>query len=94
MEAPTERLDGHERFLPLLRELIEKPAEIWTNWTVDARGRYELRRRFVKAVTLDDGQVVELVAESTAGGVWLRLAFDADTVALARQGLPVWKRGE
>ncbi|MDC8012928.1 PBECR2 nuclease fold domain-containing protein [Tahibacter soli] len=94
LDAPAERLGGRERFLPLLRELIEQPAEIWTNWIVNARGRYELRRRFVKAVTLDDNQPVELVAESTAGGVWLRLAFDADTVALARQGLLVWKRSE
>lgn len=42
LEAPAERLDGRERFLPLLRELIEQPAEIWTNWTIDARGRYRL----------------------------------------------------
>lgn len=46
-------------YLPLLRELMEEPQEIWVGFaTQEASGKVELLRRYLRLVTLPDGEVL------------------------------------
>lgn len=46
-------------YLPLLRELMEEPQEIWVGFaTHEASGKVELLRRYLRLVTLPDGEVL------------------------------------
>lgn len=76
--------------LPLLREVVEQPIEVWMNWAVDGNGRYVLRKVYLKRVQLSDGRTVTLVAEAL-GAVWTALRSVEDAQDL-RQGLLLWSR--
>lgn len=93
LEKPGTRLDGRERYLPLLREAIEEPAEIWVNWAVNASGRYALRRYYLRRIELPKGKTLTIVADAY-GAVWT--GFDAfigtKPQSKNRQGLLVWSR--
>lgn len=95
-QRPVERLDGRERYFPLIPELIENPAEIWLGWTVDpATGRVTLRRRYVKLVTTEGGGSLGLVADAD-GGMYSGLTFYFGKIsprAGLRWGLLVYRRG-
>lgn len=52
-------------YLPLLPELIREPQEIWVGFaTNDVTGRVELRRRYVRCVTLRGGKLLSLVTDA------------------------------
>lgn len=78
------------QLLPLLREVVEQPVEIWANWAIDGNGRILLRKLYIKRVQHSDGTVTTLVAEAL-GSVWTALRAESDVVAL-RQGLLIWSR--
>ncbi len=68
------RLDGRERYFPLIREVIEDPYEIWANFAKnDLTGKYGIRRNYVKFFDLgrENGKpkIVGIVAEAVKG-VW------------------------
>ena len=93
LENPK-RLDGRERYLPLLREVIERPFEIWANFARNEAGKVGVRRYYVKVVQADDGKALTLVAEVLPGGVWGSFDFfrGARPQPRSRQGLLVWGR--
>lgn len=69
LEEPR-RQDGREAVFPLLRELVEHPAEIWVGFARSAvSGRVMLRRRYVRLFDTGKDKVVALVADLD-GGVW------------------------
>jgi SPP1 gp7 family putative phage head morphogenesis protein len=64
------RLQGRERFLPFLPDLIENPYEIWVGFARnELTGRVAIRRRYVKAVQVEKDRSIGLVAEAVEG-VW------------------------
>jgi hypothetical protein len=93
LEKPGTRLAGRERYLPLLREVIEDPAEIWVSWAVNGNGRYALRRYYLKRFDLADGKTLTLIAEAS-GGIWTTFNFMVGRTAQAknREGLLVYGR--
>lgn len=93
LEKPATRLGGREHYIPLLRETIEQPAEIWVNWAVDANGRYALRRYYLKRIELANGKTLTLIADAH-GAVWTGFDFFTGRKPQAqnRQGLLVWSR--
>ena len=76
--------------LPLLREVVEQPVEVWMNWAVDTNGRYVMRKVYLKRIALPDGLSVILVAEAL-GAVWVALSGVEDAQDF-RQGLLLWSR--
>lgn len=97
LEQPK-RLDGRERYLPLLRETIEAPFEIWANFAQNELGRVGLRRYYVKRVeVVEDGKMVALtlIAEVLPGGRWGSIDFFRGRApqVTSRSGLLVWGRG-
>ncbi|WP_162407344.1 PBECR2 nuclease fold domain-containing protein [Pseudoxanthomonas jiangsuensis] len=98
LEKPG-RLDGRERYLPLLAETIEKPFEIWANFARNEAGQLGLRRYYVKRVEVveDDKRLaLTMIAEVLPGGVWGSFDFfrGARPQARSRQGVLVWGRPE
>ncbi len=98
LEDP-QRLDGRQRYLPLLRDVVEQPFEIWANFAQNGLGRVGLRRYYVKRVeVLEEGKKVTLtaIAEVLPGGVWG--AFDlfrgSRPQPSVRSGLLLWARDE
>ncbi|RPE81838.1 phage minor head protein [Vulcaniibacterium tengchongense] len=93
LEDPK-RLDGRQKYLPLLRETIEAPFEIWANFARNARGQVGLRRYYVKTVRLEGRKALTLIAEVLPGGVWGSFDFfrGARPQPRSRQGLLVWGR--
>lgn len=93
LEQPK-RLDGRQRFLPLLQETIEAPFEIWANFAVNDRGRVGLRRFYVKTLTLAGAGALTLIAEVLPGGIWGTFDFfrGSRTQPRTRRGLLVWGR--
>ena len=64
----TGKTDGRARFIPLLRSLIENPAEIWTGFeTVPGTGRVVLKRRYVRVFDLGNGRGLIFVAQFDRG---------------------------
>ena len=62
------RLQGREQYLPMLREVVEDPYEIWVGFARnELTGRIELRRRYVKAVDAGSGRVLGFIADAVAG---------------------------
>jgi SPP1 gp7 family putative phage head morphogenesis protein len=92
----TKRLQGREQYLPLLRETIEQPYEIWVGWARnELTGKVELRRRYVKAVDVGNKRVLGFVAEAV-GGQWVGFNFLSGGLTGAnnlRQGMLLWGRG-
>ncbi|WP_295937018.1 PBECR2 nuclease fold domain-containing protein [uncultured Xanthomonas sp.] len=98
LEKPA-RLDGREKYLPLLAETIENPYEIWANWARNDAGQVSLRRYYVKRVEIEDEgkrYALTTIAEVLPGGVWGSFDFfrGARPQARSRQGLLVWGRPE
>lgn len=93
LDKPGTRLAGREQYIPLVREVIEDPAEIWINWAVNGSGRIGLRRYYLKTVTLPGGKTLTLIVDAQ-GGVWVAFNFMVGRGAQAqnRQGLLVWSR--
>lgn len=89
LTTPDQRRGGRERYLPLLRQLVERPAEIWTNWVVNEAGEYMLRRRLVSAIEAADGSMELVAIDATAGGIALDWVTGAQAAGL-RQGQLVW----
>jgi len=91
----AKRLDGRERFFPLIPEILEDPFEIWVTFAVNEQsGRYSLRRRYVKMIRIDKTRVLGLVADAW-DGYWLGLTvFRGTKTALKRlrQGWLAWGR--
>lgn len=93
IEKPDTRLAGRERYLPLLREIIEDPFEIWAIWSVNGTGRYALRRYYIKSFELRDGKTLTAIVEA-GSGIWTTFnLMDAGRPQLKnRQGLLVYGR--
>lgn len=96
LEAPK-RLDGRERYLPLLKETIESPFEIWANFAQNERGKVGVRRYYVKRVEVVEGGkpiTLTVVAEVLPGGVWGSFDFYRGRAPQrsSRSGLLVWGR--
>lgn len=92
--AAPKRLDGRERYLPLLRETIESPFEIWANFAVNGRGKVGIRRYYVKTVRAEGNRALTLIAEVSPGGIWCSFDFfrGGRPQPRSRQGLLVWGR--
>ncbi|WP_282258515.1 PBECR2 nuclease fold domain-containing protein [Stenotrophomonas sp. PS02301] len=102
LEKPS-RLDGREKYLPLLAETIQNPFEIWANFAQNDAGQIGLRRYYVKRVevTEDEGgaqkrYALTMIAEVLPGGVWGSFDFFRGNKPQprSRQGLLVWGRSE
>lgn len=93
LESPK-RLDGREKYLPLLREVIESPFEVWVSWAKNGRGRVGLRRYYVKVIKDKGNRALTAIAQVEPGGVWS--TFDLfrgnRPQPSTRQGLLVWGR--
>lgn len=91
------RVNGREQYLPLLRELVEQPAEVWIGFARnELTGRIELRRRYVKVIDVGKRRVVGLIADAVAGQ-WIGFNFFAGGLTGAgnlRSGMLLWGRGE
>ncbi|MCC6594271.1 MAG: hypothetical protein IT479_13490 [Xanthomonadales bacterium] len=62
------RLQGREQYLPMLKELVEEPYEVWASFARnELTGKVMLRRRYVKAVEVGKSRIVGLVADAVAG---------------------------
>lgn len=87
---------GRAPFLPLIKETIEDPFEIWLSFERhQATGRVVLRKRFVKAVRLASDRFALLVAQ-TAKGRFEAYTFlttrDASYVQKQRAGTIIYRR--
>ena len=95
MMSDASRQDGRERYFPLFREVIEKPAEIWIGWArSDKSGRVALRRRYVKLIEIGAGRIIGLIADAD-GGMWSGLTLFRSRKsggAKLRAGLRIFKR--
>jgi hypothetical protein len=93
LDQPGTRLAGREAYIPLVREVLEDPAEIWVNWAVNGTGRYALRRYYLKRLALRDGRTLTLIVDAD-GTVWTGFNFmvGRNTQPQNRQGLLVWSR--
>lgn len=83
-------LDGRERFVSALAQIVADPAEVWINWVVGPDGRYDIRRNLLSAYRTDAG-ITPVALVTTAGGIGLDLVV-GDAVAALRQGHRVWSR--
>ena len=96
LEKPA-RLDGREKYLPLLAEVIEQPFEIWANFAHNEAGKLGLRRYYVKRVEVEEEgkrYALTMIAEVLPGGVWGSFDFfrGSRPQPRSRQGLLVWGR--
>lgn len=75
-EKPAYILVEHrETYLPFIKELVEKPAEVWVSFAKhEATGRVELRRRYLKVIELDKRTKVTLVCDFSRGE-WVGLTL-------------------
>jgi phage gp29-like protein len=92
----AKRMQGREQYLPLLREVIEQPYEIWAGFARnELTGKIELRRRYVKAIDLGNKRVLGFMADAV-NGQWVGFNFFSGGVTGAnnlRQGMLLWGRG-
>nr|WP_240196489.1 PBECR2 nuclease fold domain-containing protein [Stenotrophomonas lactitubi] len=102
LEKPS-RLDGREKYLPLLAETIQAPFEIWANFAQNDAGKVGLRRYYVKRVEVTEGEgaaakryALTVIAEVLPGGVWGSFDFFRGNKPQprSRQGVLVWGRSE
>ena len=76
MLAQRDRLDGRERYFPLLPGLLEKPQEIWVGFDRHKKsGRVRMRRRYIRYFDLGENEAVGLVGELDARNLWSGLTF-------------------
>ncbi|MBA0297269.1 hypothetical protein D7Y24_02350 [Stenotrophomonas maltophilia] len=102
LEKPS-RLDGREKYLPLLAETIQSPFEVWANFARNEAGQLGLRRYYVKRIEVTESEggaqkryALTVIAEVLPGGVWGSFDFFRGSKAQprSRQGLLVWGRSE
>lgn len=68
LQKPATRWDGREAYFPFIRELIEKPYEIWIGFAQsETSGRVGIRMKYVKAIRLEKNRVLGLYAEFMNG---------------------------
>lgn len=93
LEAPSARLSGRQQYIPIIREVIEHPYEVWVNWARNERGMVGLRRYYVKRVRVG-GRALTLVAQTQRGGIWTAFDFFSGRAAQpsVRQGHLIWGR--
>lgn len=93
IEAPK-RMDGRDRYFPLIPELVERPHEIWFGFVRDAEtGRVHVRRRHVRLVRDGKDRFIGLVADVVRGD-WLGLTVfrgGKSSVRQLRQGRLAWR---
>lgn len=93
--ADPKRAAAHrERFFPLIRDLIEDPAEIWVTFARSKEtGAVRLRRRYVRVVLDGSKRPLTLVADRD-DGLWSGLTIFQGNEALAgsRSGHRVYAR--
>lgn len=99
---PAARWTGREAFWPLIREVVEDPAEVWIGFARSAAsGRVDVRRRYVKLVDVGRDEAgrdrtVGVIAD-VDHGMWSALtAFHGRAGRTAgaplRNGLLVYRR--
>ena len=91
--GPPRREGDREQFFPFIRELIERPQEIWVGFaTENATGRVDARRRYVRLLKLGGAEAIVLVADID-GGHWAGLTFFSGSAEQrrARSGLRVFR---
>jgi SPP1 gp7 family putative phage head morphogenesis protein len=65
LEDPSSRLNGRQDYLPLLKDLILDPEEIWIGFaTMDQSGKVGMRRRYVKLYDLGKGKSLALICDA------------------------------
>lgn len=82
------------RSLLLLAEALKDPDEIWVDWAA-VRGRPVLRRRYLRAVLMPDGQGGLAVFEWSPAGWVGRTVYPAERprdVEGQRRGALIWRR--
>lgn len=91
-----DRFDGRERYFPILRDLVEDPAEIWVGFAInEVTGRSAIRRRYVKLIDLGKGRYIGLVADAEAHE-WIGFTFFTGTekAGRLRGGNLLFRRGD
>lgn len=64
------RLDGREAYFPLMKDVLQKPYEIWLSFEESKQtGKVVMRRRYVKFYQDDKKRHVMMVAESQRGSM-------------------------
>ncbi|MGQ0700388.1 MAG: PBECR2 nuclease fold domain-containing protein [Panacagrimonas sp.] len=89
------RLDGRERYLPLLPELIREPYEIWVQFArEESTGMIGLRRRYLRNFDVGGGRSVVLIVQAEKGGWFSFDYFHRNAAAMdkMRQGFLVWSK--
>lgn len=84
-------------YWPFMRELIERPQEIWVGFERDTvTGKVRLTRRYVTLLDLGMGKIVALVADEQAG-FWQAFTFFSgrrrNNLNNLRKGALVYKAG-
>jgi SPP1 gp7 family putative phage head morphogenesis protein len=73
-DKPNQRLNGRDKFFPLLKEVVENPYEIWVGFERNYHsGKIRMRQRYVKIVDIE-GTSLGLVCESLKGN-WVGMTF-------------------
>lgn len=90
------RLDGRDRYFPLIPELVERPQEVWIGFVRDTEtGRVHVRRRHVRLVREAKNRLIGLVADVVRGD-WVGLTFfrgGVSAINQVRQGRLIWRSG-
>lgn len=96
LEAPAQRLQGRQVYLPLLPHVIERPQEIWLGFMQAKDGKVELVRRYIAAYSFARGtRGIGLIADFIRGQ-WVALSAFPERRASGgrlRSGRLLWWRG-
>lgn len=87
--------NGREVYLLTLADALKDPDEIWLDWFPGGGGRWVLRRRYLRAITLPNGAGALTSFQWTAAGWEGRTVFPPETasyLAGQRKGVLLWKR--
>lgn len=88
-DGVTDGVTGPTPFLPLLRELVESPQEIWTGFVADkATGKVTLLRRYIRLVQLPGGPLA-LACDCAGREVVLFTVTDPEKLDRLRTGLRI-----
>ncbi|MDF1592599.1 MAG: phage minor head protein [Desulfobacterales bacterium] len=83
-------------FVPFIPEALADPFEVWLSFERHkGTGKYELRQRIIKAVSLEKDRAVLMVAQSRGGVMeaWTMIpTTNLDYVNNQRQGKLIWSR--
>jgi hypothetical protein len=94
MRAEVE--DGRERLYPVIRDIIEKPFEVWAFFGRNSvTGKVRLRRRYVKAFAAEGKGVSALGIVDTRDGHAVTISVHRKNdkeMGKQRQGRLIWGR--